>query len=274
MITSTLLQYFSENLKIIYFPKTPIIVISFLFIAAASIANRTSFKSIINVNLIILPVVLASMLIIFLSTSKLFVYERLFPILGHGLNATFLSGASNIFAFGGIAILYFIMPFLKNTKQFKKISIIAIVISAVYLFLSVTSLLLVFSYLTNTDETLAIYSLSRSIEFGRFFQRTDALYVFLWIMLVFSYLSIVMALLIYIFKKISNVSDSKMLTHPFSVLLLSLTLIHTNVSITEFMQATVYKYYELILVFFISFVILIAANIKFRKSSKGGMTKL
>ncbi len=268
IIGGTLLQYFSESLKLIYFHNTPIFIITFVFLLGVVIANHTGLKAISNINLVIVPIVLFSMLIIFVSTSKLFVYERLFPILGHGVNATFFSGITNLFAFGGIAILYFIMPFLKNTKNFKKISVIAVVISSIYLFLSVTSLLLVFSFVTNTDQTLAIYSLSRSIEYGRFFQRTDALFILLWILLVFSYLSIVVGLVLSIFKKISNISNPKMMTYCVAILLFSIGLISSNISIAKFIQGTLYRYYELILVFIISFVILLIANFKIRRKQK------
>lgn len=268
IISSTLLQYFSECLKLIYFRNTPIFLITFVFLIGVVIANRAGIKAISNINLIIVPLVLLSMLSIFFSTSKLFVFEQLFPIFGHGINATFFSGMSNLFAFGGISILYFIMPLLKNCKNFKKVSVIAIIISAVYLFLSVTSLLLVFSYVTDTSQTLGIYSLSRNIEYGRFLQRTDALFILLWILLLLSYLSIVLALVIHIFKKISNISNPKMMTYSFAILLFSVGLIVSDITIAKFIQETIYRYYELILVFGISFVVLLLANIKIRRKPK------
>lgn len=268
MISSTLLQYFSECLKIIYFKHTPIVLITFAFLLGVTIANRAGVKAISNVNLIIVPLVLISMLIIFASTAKSFVFERLFPILGNGLNATFFSGMSNLFAFSGIGLLYFIMPLLKNNKNFKKISIIAIVISSVYLFLSVITLLLVFSFVTKANLTLDIYSLSRTIEYGRFFQRTDALFILLWILLVLSYLSVVLALSLHIFKKISNISNLKIMTYCFIAIMFSAGLIINNVNIYKFIYGTVYRYYELILVFVVSFLILIIANIKIRKKPK------
>lgn len=268
MISSTLLQYFSECLKLIYYHNTPVFVISFVFLLGATIANRSGIKAISNINLIIVPLALISMLVIFVSTVKSFSFERLFPILGYGIDATFLSGMSNLFAFGGIGLLYFIMPLLKNSKNFKKVSIIAIVISSIYLFLSVITLLLVFAFVTKTNQTLAIYSLSRTIEYGRFFQRTDALFIFLWILLVLSYLSVALAFSLNIFKKISNISNSKIMTFCFALLMFGIGMISTNIDIARFIHETIYKYYELSLVFVISFIILIIANIKIRKRPK------
>lgn len=268
MISSTLLQYFSECLKLIYFHTTPIFVITFVFLLGVSIANHSGIKAISNINLIIVPLVLISMLIIFVSTVKYFSFERLFPIFGNGIDVTFISGISNLYAFGGIGILYFLMPLLKNNKNFKKISIISIIISSIYLFLSVITLLLVFTFVTRTNQTLVIYSLSRTIEYGRFFQRTDALFIFLWILLLLSYLSVVLAFCLNIFKKVSNISNPKMMTFCFSLLMFGIGMISHNIDIARFIHGTIYKYYELILVFVISLVILIIANLKIRKRNK------
>lgn len=205
------------------------------------------------------------MLIIFLSTAKNFVFERFFPILGYGANATFVSGLTNLFSLGGIAFLYFIMPILKDYKNFRKVSIISIVISSIYLFLSVSSMLLVFSYVSGAGQTMAIYSLTRTIEYGRFFQRTDALFILVWILLMLSYISIALALCLNIFKKITNISNEKAMIFSFITLIYGIGLFATNVSEGKFIHETIYRYLELSLVFGISFILLIIANIKARR---------
>ena len=206
------------------------------------------------------------MLIIFISTIKNFEYERLFPILGYGINSTFYSGLSNIFSYGGIAFLYFLMPFLKKYNEFKKISIISIIISSIYLLLSVISMLLVFSYISSSDQTISIYSLTRTIEYGRFFQRIDAIFILIWILLVMSCISILISLGITILKKITNVSNSKELIFPFAIFIFSVSLLISNVSIGRYIYEVVFKYFELVLVFGMSFIILIIGNIKNKKS--------
>ncbi len=211
------------------------------------------------------------MLILFLSTAKNFVFERFFPILGYGIDATFLSGITNIFSFGGIAFLYFINPILKDYKNFKPICIISIIVSSIYLFLSVASMLLVFSYVSSSDQTIAIYSLTRTIEYGRFLQRVDAIFILIWILLTLSYLSIVVALCLTIFKKITNISNSKAMVFSFITLLFGISFFADDVSEGKFIHEIVYKNYELILVFGVSFAIMLIANIKV-KLKKGAST--
>ena len=268
LISSTYLKYFSESLKIIYFPQTPVFIISGIFLASIILANKLGFKVICSMNLGIVPLVLFSILVVFISNSKFFVPQRLFPILGYGIDETFFKGATNLFAFGGIAFLYFIMPILKDCNKFKKISVISIIVSSIYLFLSVVTLLLVFSFAYDANQTLAIYSLSRLVEFGRFLQRTDALFILFWILLVISYLSISMAFSINIFKKITNISNPKAIIYSFAVLMFTIGLFSSNIAFAKEIQGTVYRYFELILVYGISLVLLIIANLKNLKSIK------
>ena len=267
IISGSLLRYFSGTLKIIYYKSTPIFIILGIFLLGAVVANRTGIKSIVRVNLVIVPTLIASILILFLSTSKLFVVERMFPILGYGINETFFSGLSNLFAFGGISFIYFIMPFLKDYGDFKKVTFFSILISGIFLLFSVLSLLLVFPALLNSTETLSIFSLTRMVEYGRFFQRIDAFFVFLWIFSVFSYLSITLAFILYIFKKVYNINESKAMSSCFAIIIFAVSLLSSNIAGTRFIERNVYKYYQLILVFGISFIILLLANLKAKKKS-------
>lgn len=274
LISGTLLRYFCETIKLIYFHNTPVIILALVFLIAVAIANKIGFKAISNINLIIIPLVLISLLVIFFSTTNSFKFEQLFPIFGYGLNKTFFSGLTNIFAFGGIAFLYFLMPFLKKEKNFKKVSVIAIIISSIYLILSIICLLLVFPFISDTELTMSIYSLTRQIEYGKFLQRTDALFVLLWILSLLSYLSIVITFCLIIFKKISNITNPKAMTYCFTLLLFAIFLLARNITIAKFIQKNVYRYYEIILVFVISMLILIWGNLKYRlkhKNSKEGL---
>lgn len=262
LISALILRDFTETLKIIYYPNSPLIFIMLFFLIGIIAGNKFGLKAIAKTNLFIMPIIVLSVLIIWISSFKSFVPERLFPLLGNGLEKNFVSGISNIFSYSGLAYLFLMMPYLKNAKQFKKISIISIVISSIYLLLSVLSLLLVFPYISVTDEANSIYLLTRSLEFGRFFQRTDAIFVLLFIMSCLSYLTITMFLILSVFKKITNIQDSKAMTYCFAVLILGLALIPNNVSEVRTVIYSFFKYYILYFIFGFSTLVLILANIK------------
>lgn len=111
------LKYFSDALKVIYFPSTPILLIMLFFLLPCILSNKIGLKAISRANLILLPIIIISIIIIILSISHLFVPERALPILGNGFKSTFLVGASNIFAFSGLR-LYF--PFNAITSRLQR----------------------------------------------------------------------------------------------------------------------------------------------------------
>ena len=186
-IAGIFLRYLASSLKLIYFEKSPIVFLLLLFLIPVILTVKLGIRPIAQVNLVFTPIILFSMLIILFSTAQNFVPERIFPILGFGADKTFLIGLNNIFTFTCFAYLYFIIPILKEPKDFKLVAITSVIISAIYLFLSVICLLMIFPFIAFSDEMLSVYLLTRLIEFGKFFQRVDAIFIFVWILSTFSF---------------------------------------------------------------------------------------
>ena len=268
IFVSIILRDFSETLKIIYFNTTPIIFIMGFFIVGIVFANKLGFNVMAKINLIILPFMLISILIILFSEPQFYVTERLTPILGYGAMETFFSGLTNIFAYSGIAYLYFLMPLLDKKTDFKKISVISLILSSIYLFLSVTSLLLTFSLRMIDEELMPIYLITRIIEYGRFFQRIDALFIFLWVLSFLSYLSILTHFVIYSFKKITNIRNETGMLYCFAAIILGISLIPVSIIEVKNFSDIVFKYLVIAIVFIISPIILFLANLKYNKKNK------
>ena len=69
---SILLRNFCEGLKIIYYPQTNIIFIILFFIISISLTNNLSFGTTLRTNLIIIPIVLFSIIFLFVANFKNF----------------------------------------------------------------------------------------------------------------------------------------------------------------------------------------------------------
>ena len=115
---SIFLRSFSEGLKIIFFPRTTVPTIMLLFLIAMIMVNRLGFHSIVRSNLFFMPIILFSILFIFIANLDSFTFERMMPLFGNGFFSTFFSGLSNLFAFGGISFLYLLPPYLKEQKKY------------------------------------------------------------------------------------------------------------------------------------------------------------
>lgn len=263
--SSIFLRNFCECLKIVYYPSTSIIFVILFFIGAVCITNHLEFNATLKANLLIIPIVLVSIIFLFCLNFRNFTPQRVFPLLGNGFFSTFVTGIGNIASFNGIVFLYFLPPLLKETNKFKKISILSIIISAVYLILSVSIILFMFNFFISTDEIMPLYTAATYIEFGTFFQRLESVFLLIWMIAFACYLSIVSKFAIHIFKKISSIKDIKPIIYPFCLIMLGIALFPKNYAISKFYEVNIYPYLVLGFVFVSCILILVFANLKKRK---------
>lgn len=245
---------------------TNITFIILMFIIAVCIANHLDFSATLKTNLIILPLVFIGIVFLFFANIQNFSPQRIFPILGNGLTATFVTGLLNMSAFAGIAYLYFLPPFLKEPQKMKKIALLSVGITAIYLILAISSILFMFPSLVNTNEISPLYNVTRYIEFGSFFQRLESVFLLFWMLAFASYLSIVTKFSMNIFKKIACITTKKPLINIFGLIVFAIALIPENFAISSKFETDIYPYLVLFIVFVLSISILVLANLKKRKN--------
>lgn len=266
--SSILLRNFCECLKTVYYPMTSLFFILLTFIIALCISNGFNFSVTAKINLIILPVIFVSILFIFFANNQNLSFDNVKPILGNGLFDTFVTGLGNLGAFGGIVFLYFIPPYLKEPKKFKKVAIISVGLAIIYLIICVAIILLTFTFLLKVDEIMPLYSAARYIEFGSFFQRLESIVLLIWIIGMTCYFSITLHITMNIFKKITNIRDSKPLIVSFALLMLSISLLPSNYSISKYLETNIYPFLVIGIGFILSTSILILAYFKKRKNKE------
>ena len=285
-----LLRRFAEILKVIYFHNVSIAVIILLFLITGIIANTISKRALISANTIIMPALLTSVIVIFVSAFSSYNFNSVFPVFGYGLKNTFVYGSSNIYCYGGLIFIFLIMPFLKNCNDLKKVGITSIVLSGGFLILSVSSVLMLFPFIKDGTNALAVYLSSREVDFGRFLQRSDALFMFIWMFAFISYLSVILFYVQIIRKKglscvntskNSNNAENKSYTFQTSsskrkdnfylllssIIIFIIALSPNNVWELAFLEKTIYKYFSLIVVYSISFFTLLIGYFKKRRSN-------
>ncbi len=250
-----ILYYISDCLEVIYLSNVNILFIYTIFLIGASIAAYKGINAIFRTNLIVVYITIIPIMALWVISIFKGHIEYIFPILGNGLNETFFSNTTNIYAFSGLIYLFFIMPFLNNSNEFSKISFISFILSSVYLFFSVISLLLSFPFADVTEDLLSIHLLSRTISIGSFLQRVDALYMFLWTVSAFSYLSFLIFFICNTFKKITNIKNSNGMIYIVMFVILGIALSIPNIAVFRILQLYVFKYYSIIL--FVLFIIIL-----------------
>lgn len=267
LITLTI-RNFSETLKIIYFNESPIIFIILFFVISACIANKFGIKVISKTNLILAPIIFISILLILFSSPQNFVIQRLLPLFGYGVKETFFSGLSNMFGYIGLGYLFFIQPLLKDGKNFNKISIISLIISSIFLFLSVTCLLLVLPFIMDTNESISLYLLTRIVNYGEFLQGANTIFVLIWILSIIAYISLELFFVLYILKKLTNLENINAANYCICSIILGISILFQNYAQFITFIESILKYSSLTYIFGINILILIIANIKHKALSK------
>ncbi len=261
-VSAMYLRYFSNTLQILYYNDTPLVFLIILLLIPIVITSKYGLKSISGTNLVFVPIAIIAIITLFITSSKDFVWQRIFPILGHGITETFVPQFSNLSIFNVVAYFFFIKPFLKSEDNFKKISIISVLLCGLFLTVSVLSLLMTFSFIAQTDENLSLHLLTRLVRFGKFLQRIDAIFVFIWILSSLSFLSLNLYLVANIFKKICNLKSTGELVYPFSGFFLASCMMFKNIASVESTFQNFYCIYYSVLIFLISFLVLLFGYIK------------
>ena len=271
--SSVLLRNFCECLKIVYYPMTSLIFIILTFIIVICITLHHRFSSIAKVNLLIIPLVIISIIFLFIANMRNFSLDNIFPIFGDGLfntfvTGTFVTGLGNLGAFGGITLLYFLPPYLKEPQKMKKIYLTSIILGIIYFLLCVSIILFMFISLMYTNQIMPLYSAARYIEFGNFFQRLESIFLLIWILQMVCYLTIVAKISLSIFKKITNIRDEKPVIFVFGLLIFAISLLPKNYAVSKFIEDYIYHYMVIIVSIVLGVSLLILAYFKKRKKKE------
>lgn len=259
-----IVNHMCNCLSIIYLSNINILFIILLFFIVAVIVAKRDINVIAKNNLIVLYLLLIPSIVLVIIASFKMDISSLFPILGYGFKETFLTNNTNLYAFSGLIYLFLITPLLNDTSKYKKIGMVSVIISSLYLFFSVVSLLLSFPFVSMTEDLLSIYLLSRIMSFGTFLERVDAIYLFLWILSSFSYLSIIFYFLTDTFQKMAKTNNRAGTIYGFASIILGLTLVMKDVTDLRFGQKVIFQYYSISL-FVVLFIILIMAYFKSKR---------
>lgn len=266
--SANLLKAFAYFLQTIYYTSTNTFFIIIVFLITSVLVCNLRNNSIFRSNLLTIPLVIFSIIVLFLGNAGDFVFQNVFPILGYGVTDTFLMGISNLFAFQGLIHLLFLPPNLKDVTKLKKITLLSISMSAIYLIFSVGIIVLLFDSTVTSTLLMPLYSAARYIEFGSFFQRLDSIFILIWIISFVSYISVIISTCCNILRKITPVNSIKFSSSLISFLILVVTFFSQSYATVTFIINIAYQYGFFIVLGISLTIMLIASIFKSIKSKK------
>lgn len=263
LILSTTIRVIVQNLQIIYFDNLHICLLTLIILSTIAIVYKFGSSTVIRCNSIIAPIAAVAILIISFSNISDFSLDRIYPILGFGAKELFITGASNIFAYSGLAILFFIMPMLKDTNDYKKIAFTANITIGILIVASITSIVLSFPFIDRTSNISSLYMESRDISYWQSSQRIDGIFVFSWILALLSYISVALFFIVTIFRKLTHAKKEFPVVLAFINIIYGVTLIPKSIETVRFLEEVVFKYANISLIIVTGLILMILANIKY-----------
>jgi len=257
VINSITLREFSENMKTISLQLSPISFVSMFFTAAMILGAYAGIEGQARIAGIIVPVVTAGYFVILIGVTRFIDFSRIMPILGLGPEKIFVQGLSRISIFSAVVIILIIAPFLKTYNTFKSAAYSGFWISAVLLTLSTLVYLLVYPYPNATENFLPMYQLARIIFYGRFFQRIESIFVFIWAIAAMLFMSVSLYFIVYIIAKTFKLRYYKPLILPVTVIVFTASLIPENLVAAIEIESVYFRNYSWIPAFAVPLLILI-----------------
>ncbi len=257
-----LLRIIVTTLQTVYYPMTHILFITAFFCLTVALICNLKNSSLFKTNSFVFTVIFTCMALIFIGNTKNYHFENIYPLLGTGVKTTFLLGSTNIFSFCNLAYIFFLPPKLKDSKKFTKIALISVALSGIFLILCTANTIFLFNDTLTNSDIFPLYLSVRYIEFGTFFQRLDAIFLFLCVLGFISVLCFNTFLLTTILKDVTQITDDKPLILPCLFTIFDLSLIIKKDSTLDFLETNVAKIVFIIVSIITPLFILIIANIK------------
>jgi len=258
-IAPVILREFSENIKIIALPQSPLSFVMIFFVAGMIAASYLGIEAIVRFSAIIVPIIIAGYLLIIAGSIQYTDISRITPWLGSGPYEIFVKGIPRISVFAGIILIYLLFPFIRTYRNFKTVGYASIGLSGFFLIIGVLVFSLVYQYPTGTESFLPVYQLARLIDYGRFFQRVESIFVIVWVASALLHLTTLLFLIVYVFKKTFKLEFYKPLIIPFSIVVYTLSFFpHNLISAIELEKS--FRNLAWIISFLLPIVLLVIAR--------------
>lgn len=179
--TASVMRQFEENVVTTVLPMTPLLVVGVLFIVVVWYLAYCGLEGIARVSVILLPILVLGLVAVCLMTANWWRPALLLPFWGSGVLSVAGGALRYVSIFTNVLLLCIIYPHAQNQGAFRSVGVISILLSAALLGAFSAVFHMVFAPTQAVHMSFHLYQLARMIYLGRFFQRMESVFVFLWV---------------------------------------------------------------------------------------------
>ena len=262
---ATILREFTEVSKVYVFPLSPPSYIMGLFIIGVMLLGILGLETQARFSRLVAPILLVTFVVGLILASQNYDLYKLTPILGYGIKRTIYHGLTRSSVYGYAVILAVIASSLQGTKHIKKIGYISIVASGILVSAATLAFTLTFPYYTAKEVTAPLYQMMALVDYGRFFQRFDALFFFVWDISTLITVSLELYIAASIYCKMFRIQNIKPVIIPFSIIMFTIALIPKDFGTLMSGYDNLIREYGWTVFYILPIIALIAAKLRGKK---------
>jgi spore germination protein (amino acid permease) len=263
-LTVVVIRKFSEDMKIVSLPVSPISYVMFFFITGIVIACFFGLEAILRYHAIVVPIIAIGYILILLGAIPRIEISNMLPVFGTGIKDIVKKGFIRSSVFCELIVLFLIPPFLGSYSKLRSAGLIAFAFCTFFMITGSFIYILSMPYPANLEPFLPVYNMTREISLGRFFQRIEAVFVFIWAMAALMYLTTTFYFMVYTFAKTANLKYTRPLILPFAVLVFSAAFIPANLVSVIKIDSTIINNFAWLITFVFIGIILVLASLRSR----------
>lgn len=218
IVTTLTLRQYGEGIKVMTLKKTPVFFIIGIFAVAMLIGASCGLRSIGKTSSFFIPIIYILAISLVIATIKPSDLYNFFPVMGKGF--IYIAGKSIMMLsmLFEILLLFFMPPLLRNPNDFKRLGkhtffwtfIGFCIIGGIYGISSLGS---------NTQSYEPFFRMIKQINLGNFLQRCDSIFLILYCISAFLYLSTMLFFITHIASKSFKINDRKALVTPIGLII-------------------------------------------------------
>jgi spore germination protein (amino acid permease) len=225
-----MLREFAEVMKVYVFDLTPITYIMGIFILFVAIVSILGFESIARFSSFIGIILLVAFGVVLVLSSGNYEIHRLAPILGKGLDRSIITGMLRSTVYADAIILAVMAGSMQGLSHIKKAGYLSIAISGILISISFVAFTLTFPYYAAAEITAPMYHMVSLIDYGRFFQRLEAIFLFIWNISTFVSVSINFYAGASTYCKTFRIQDTRPVIVPLAIITFALAMVPKDIS--------------------------------------------
>lgn len=266
-IAITRVAEFSEVIKVYVFPLSPNWYIIGIFVVCVFVLSWLGLENIARISKLVAYFMLAGFIIVLLLGIQNYNINNIYPIFGYGLDKTITTGIVRSSAYGEVIILAIFASSFQGVKYIKKEGIISIVLSVLFISVSIFAYTLTFPYFAAQEITAPMYEMATLIDYGRFLQRVEPLFLFVWIIGSLISATIIFYSFIWIFCKMFRIQDKKPIILGGAVILYAAAIMHKDIIAVVYGNVQFIRNFGSLAIFILPLLALIIAAIR-KKGAK------